>query len=183
MASSSSRWASPALVPAAEAAPVVVLKDGIAYANSRDVAAFFGKEHKNVLRDIDVLIATAPPSIGLSFELNMRPTKVGFGVRFDRTYDMTKDGFVVLAMGFNGAKALEFKARYIETFNALVEENRQLKATAPALPNFADPAATARAWADEYEGRKAAERKLIEVQPQLAVAARVEQHERRLCTA
>lgn len=36
--------------------PIVHVKDGAVYANSRDVAAFFGKEHKNVLRDVDILI-------------------------------------------------------------------------------------------------------------------------------
>lgn len=34
---------------------------------------------------------------------------------------------------------------------------------APALPNFADPASAARAWAEQYEGRVLAERKKAEI--------------------
>jgi len=36
-----------------------------------------------------------------------------------RTFDMTRDGFTLLAMGFTGAKALKFKIRYIKAFNAM----------------------------------------------------------------
>lgn len=168
-----------ALVSAAAAAPVVVLKNGIAYANSRDVAAFFGKDHRNVLRDIDQLLAEDPEAL-LNFEHGYYELQ-STGSQRHRCFDMDKDGFVNLVMGFTGAEARVFKRRYIDAFNALVEENRQLKeAAAPALPDFSNPAAAARAWADAYEGQKAAEQKLVEVQPQLAVAARVEQHERSL---
>lgn len=82
-------------------APIVTLKGNQAFANSKDVAAFFGKRHDNVLRDISDLIATAP-SIALSFEAIDVPVKVGFGTRMDPAFDMTKDGFTLLAMGFTG---------------------------------------------------------------------------------
>lgn len=39
--------------------------------------------------------------------------------RLLRCFDMTKDGFTLLAMGFTGAKALEFKLKYIAAFNSL----------------------------------------------------------------
>ena len=34
-------------------------------------------------------------------------------------YEITKDGFVLLVMGFTGERAIEFKIRYIEAFNAM----------------------------------------------------------------
>lgn len=32
---------------------------------------------------------------------------------------VTRDGFTLLAMGFTGAKAMQFKVAYIEAFNAM----------------------------------------------------------------
>ena len=82
-----------------------------------------------------------------SIELNFQPkeieVKAGFGTCTVRVYDMTRDGFTLLAMGFTGAKALQFKLAYIAAFN---EMEAKLKSSTPALPNFADPAAAAIAW-------------------------------------
>lgn len=73
------------------------------FANSRDVAAYFGKENKNVIRDIDDLINDAPEA-ALNFEpCSYQAVKGG---RSYRAFDMTRDGFTILAMGFNGKKAL-----------------------------------------------------------------------------
>lgn len=89
------------------------------FANSRDVAEFFGKEHKNVLRDIAILLCDAP-----ACALNFEPTSTTVdmprgGARTARAFDMTHDGFTLLAMGFTGKKALQFKLQYIEAFNRM----------------------------------------------------------------
>ncbi|GLK85476.1 hypothetical protein GCM10017653_35460 [Ancylobacter defluvii] len=100
------------------------------------MAAFFGKQHPHVLRDIKALISDAP-SIASSFGAIELPVKVGFGTRMDPAYEMTRDGFSLLAMGFTGKRALAFKLRYIEEFNRM---EGQLRAPAvPALPDFTDP--------------------------------------------
>jgi len=44
--------------------------------------------------------------------------------REQRTYNLTKDGFTLLAFGFNGKKAMQFKLGYIKAFN---EMEAQLK--------------------------------------------------------
>jgi Rha family phage regulatory protein len=99
--------------------PVVREKDGIAYATSHDVAAFFEKQHKHVLRDIDALRGHGPDLgheadqwFAANFELVTTPHATVAG-RQDRSFNMTRDGFAVLAMGFTGAKALTFKLAYI----------------------------------------------------------------------
>lgn len=69
---------------------------------------------------------------------------------------MTREGFTILAMGFTGAKAVEFKIKYIQAFNAMEAELRQ-RSSIPALPDFANPAKAARAWAEQFEGRHNAE--------------------------
>lgn len=77
-------------------------------ATSKVVAAYFGKRHDNVIRDIENLLALEP-AIALNFEAIELVIKVGFGTRKDRAFEMTRDGFTLLAMGFTGKKALQFK--------------------------------------------------------------------------
>ena len=106
--------------------PVVFLRDDTVFANRRDVAAFFGKRHDHVLRDIDRLIEQEPSLIGHPLP------RFGEGVytmpatrdQQHRMFDMTRDGFTLLAMGFTGTKALQWKLRYIEAFNTLETEFR-----------------------------------------------------------
>jgi len=117
--------------------PVVVAKGGEAFANSRDVASFFDKQHAHVLRDIDHLISSEP-SLGLSKFGETRRTDAQNGQTY-RTYEMTRDGFTLLAMGFTGAKALKWKLAYIDAFNAMEAELRRVATSAPAI-DLNDPA-------------------------------------------
>ena len=41
-------------------------------------------------------------------------------------YLLTRDGFTLLAMGYNSKRAIEWKIRYIEAFNALEEHALEL---------------------------------------------------------
>lgn len=68
------------------------------------MAAYFGKRHTHVLRDIDARIQQAP-TFASNFGLIALDTKVDFGIRKDRAFDMSSDGFTLLAMGFTGKKA------------------------------------------------------------------------------
>lgn len=119
---------------------------------SLKVAEVFGKEHKNTIQAIE-LLDCSEEFRKLNFQLssytvpgNRRPYPM---------YLMTRDGFTFLAMGFNGARAAEFKERYIAEFNRMEAELR--KTSVVAIPNFNNPAEAARAWADEYEKRQALE--------------------------
>lgn len=93
--------------------PIVHVEAGRVFATSRDVAAFFEKRHDNVLRDINALLST-DPACALNFEETSGdvPMPRG-GSRVERAYNMDRDGFTLLAMGFTGTKALQFKLRYI----------------------------------------------------------------------
>lgn len=114
-------------------------REGTVYASSRDVAAFFGKRHDHVLRDIRALMADAPvtaPNFGASSYTDSTGRTLP-------AVEMTRDGFTLLAMGFTGKTALAFKVRYIEEFNRM---EAQLKAPVqPILPDFTNPAIAARA--------------------------------------
>ncbi|WP_367714458.1 Rha family transcriptional regulator [Nitratireductor sp. GISD-1A_MAKvit] len=75
----------------------MTIKDGKVFANSRDVAEFFGKQHMHVLRDIDALIESAPEA---SSNFGLCPYQAVAGGRMYRAFDMTRDGLTLLAMGF-----------------------------------------------------------------------------------
>lgn len=152
--------------------PLVTVKDGKVFANSRDVAEHFSKQHKHVLDAVDALLIMEP-SIEPNFRPNEIEVKTGFGTRKVRAFDMTRDGFTLLAMGFTGAKALQFKLAYIAAFN---EMEAKLKSSTPALPNFADPAAAAIAWAEEYRAKEAAKREVEKLKPLAMVGSRAVAH-------
>ena len=77
------------------------------------VAEMFGKEHNKVCRDIE--------NLSCSTEFNA----ANFGVinytdvrgRSQKAYEMTKDGFSFLVMGYTGEKAAQFKETFINEFN------------------------------------------------------------------
>ena len=77
------------------------------------VAQVFGKEHKNVVRDIENLSCSENFN-RLNFE---RITYKDARNRAQTAYEMTKDGFSFLVMGYTGTKAGEFKERFINEFN------------------------------------------------------------------
>lgn len=72
-------------------------------ATSKDVADFFGKRHDHVVRDIDVLVGLGVPNFGETSYVHPQNRQTY------RQFEMTRDGFTLLAMGFTGKKALQFK--------------------------------------------------------------------------
>jgi len=79
------------------------------------VARKFGKEHKNVLRDIENLECS-----GEFRALNFEPSSYKSIQNKDVTmFIMTRDGFSRLVMGFTGAHAARFKEEFIEGFNRM----------------------------------------------------------------
>ncbi|EHP94881.1 Rha family transcriptional regulator [Methylorubrum extorquens] len=96
--------------------PIVNMIDGSVLADSRDVAAFFCKQHYAVLRDVRNLIAKEP-SLGLrNFVCFKNNDLTG---ETTSHYLMDRDGFTLLAMGFTGQKAIKWKLSYIEAFNSM----------------------------------------------------------------
>jgi Rha family phage regulatory protein len=87
------------------------MKGGKLIADSRDVAATFGKRHGDVIRAVRELIESAEELDQRNFaSINF----VDAGGRTYPAYEMDRDGFSLLAMGFTGEKALRWKLRYIK---------------------------------------------------------------------
>lgn len=87
--------------------------------NSRVVAEVFEKEHKNVLAAIDDIVAKKPELRGLNFQPTEETLHLGAAPRTIRFYEMDRDGFTLVAMGFTGAKALDWKLAFIDAFNRM----------------------------------------------------------------
>lgn len=99
--------------------------------NSKLVAEVFGKEHRNVVRDIKNLIEWG---VLKNEQTPMFEETTYINEQNKQSYPMfimNQDGFTLLAMGFNGKKAMEFKLKYIEAFNAM---KRQIEQSKPSVP-------------------------------------------------
>lgn len=95
---------------------LVVVHGNRATTTSLLVAEMFGKQHKNVLRAIENLIADLPESNGLNFE----PVEYTDAKGEKRSaYEISRDAFSLLAMGFTGKAALEWKLKFLEAFNLM----------------------------------------------------------------
>lgn len=104
-------------------APNIAVVDGKPTTLSTDVARHFGKQHYNVMRDINNLRAQLDADHALNFEEMVIEVEIGSGAtRKDAAYRLTRDGFTLLAMGFTGKKALAFKLAYIDAFNRMETE-------------------------------------------------------------
>lgn len=94
-------------------------KNGKILASSLDVAEKFGKNHKDVLESIRNLVAEN--SAAKFFYLSTYENR---GKEYPM-YLMDRDGFSLLAMGFTGKKAIEWKIKYIEAFNKMEEKLKE----------------------------------------------------------
>jgi len=116
----------PALLPSDA---VEIVGDRI-IASSLVVAKLFRKRHDHVLRDIDHLDCSPgfrAPNFGETFQNIPCPNNA---TRRERYFELTKDGFVFLVMGYRGAKAASLKEAYIRRFNEM--ESRLCQ---PSLPS------------------------------------------------
>lgn len=101
---------------------LVVLKDHQAVTDSLKVAESFDKKHKHVLETARNLAAENSATKKMFVE----STYVNRGKEYPMIY-MNRDGFTLLAMGFTGKKALDFKLKYIQAFNEMEKRIRQPK--------------------------------------------------------
>lgn len=99
--------------------------------NSKLVAEVFEKPHDNVLKAIRKILQGG---IVKNDETPMFEETTYVNEQNKQSYPMfvmNQDGFTLLAMGFNGKKAMEFKLKYIEAFNAM---KRQIDQSKPSVP-------------------------------------------------
>ena len=128
-------------------APVLSIVQNTVTALSTDVANYFDKLHKNVIRDVERLISeikNRPQVFDFSSKLNFEPLEINLPSNLgngsfikSKAYRMTRDGFTLLVMGWTGEKALQFKLAWLDAFNRMEEELRaqqQVPTLPPASP-------------------------------------------------
>ncbi|MGL6487968.1 Rha family transcriptional regulator [Aeromonas hydrophila] len=99
-------------------AEIISLHQGQPVTTSLKVAEVFGKQHKDVLRKIATLDCSKDFN-----ERNFALVTYQDGKGEARpAYEMTKDGFIFVVMGFTGAKAAATKEAYINAFNWMAEQ-------------------------------------------------------------
>lgn len=100
--------------------------------SSREIAVNFEKRHDHVLRDIENHMKSLEnadyPNLGRGLFIESEYTTDNSNGIYYKEYLMNRDGFTLLAMGFTGQKALEWKLKYIDAFNQMEETilNNQL---------------------------------------------------------
>jgi Rha family phage regulatory protein len=110
---------------------ILSTQNGEPVASSRQIAENFGKEHRNVMRDIENLMSEGV--------LKNEQTPMFYKTEYTHEqngqtypmYLMNRDGFSLLVMGFTGKAALEWKLKYIQAFNEM-----EKKLTTPQMPKL-----------------------------------------------
>lgn len=100
---------------------LVVMKNKQAVTSSLNIARNFEKRHDHILRDIENLKKDVP-NFG---EMFFKTTELDSYSRDRKVFLMNRDGFTLLAMGFTGKKAVDFKLKYIQAFNEMEERLKQ----------------------------------------------------------
>lgn len=100
--------------------------EGRPVTSSRIVAEYFGKQHHHVVRDIRTLISQKPD---LERNANFGECSETINLANGSTrqvpfFWMDRKGFSLLAMGFTGAKALDFKCAFYDQFERMEEALR-----------------------------------------------------------
>lgn len=127
----------------------LINEHGKIYADSRQVAEMIGKDHAMLMRSIrnyEEILATAKLQAPDFFIKSSYLDNQG---KLRPCYKLTRKGCDMVANKLTGAKGVLFTAEYVTRFE---EMEKQLQAQSQ-LPNFNDPVASARAWADAMEAK------------------------------
>ncbi|WP_434082809.1 Rha family transcriptional regulator [Enterobacter hormaechei] len=105
---------------------------------SQAIARYFGRDHDKVVNRIENLDCSAE-----FLTRNFRRVKFEHKGRSLNAYEVTKDGFTFLAMGFTGKKAAAFKENYIAQFNYManwmaerLEAKSEMRSMADAMKSY-----------------------------------------------
>ena len=124
--------------------------------SSREIAQLCDKEHRNVLRDIDLLNETYT-HMGLPKIEQGYYTHPSTGSQQHREFLLTKEQSIDLVTGYRADIRIRINRRWQE-----LESSQSL-----TLPNFTDPAAAAEAWAKEYREKQALAIELKAAEPKI----------------
>lgn len=97
---------------------LIFVENNQATTTSLKIAAYFEKDHSKILKDVKRLLESGEVN---EADFGLVDYKDAKGEKRPM-YNIKKDGFTLLTMGFTGARALKFKVDYIKAFNKMEEE-------------------------------------------------------------
>ena len=100
---------------------ILSVQNGEPVVSSRQIAENFEKRHDHVMRDIEDIMKGLPKNGDTHMFFKTEYTHEQNGQTYSM-YLMNRDGFTLLAMGFTGKAALEWKLKYIAAFNEMEKE-------------------------------------------------------------
>ncbi|WP_052012611.1 Rha family transcriptional regulator [Pectobacterium betavasculorum] len=115
-----------AVIPAFDFREMVMVADSKVITTSLKVAEYFSKRHADVIRKIKRIHKDCSPDFS---QRNFAPADYIDEQGKERPmYELTKDGWMMLVMGFTGKTATAIKESYISAFNWMAEQlqRRQL---------------------------------------------------------
>ncbi|WP_336352994.1 phage antirepressor KilAC domain-containing protein [Pseudomonas atacamensis] len=131
--------------------------------SSSEIAELTGKLHKNVIRDIrEMLDELQKDGSDLS---HVHETKDGRG--YTTLFELDKELTETLLTGYS----IPLRHKVIRRLNELQAQLEGPRVLA-TLRDFSNPAAAARAWAEQFELQQAANQALIEAAPKIAFVER-----------
>ncbi|EAH6708971.1 phage regulatory protein [Campylobacter jejuni] len=95
------------------------------FTNSLFVAEVFERRHDTILRAIKNL--PQDEFRDLNFQISSSVRKNGFFKKDTKIYNLTRDGFSLLVMGFTGQKAYKWKVEFIKAFNEMEKRLRNIE--------------------------------------------------------
>jgi Rha family phage regulatory protein len=129
-------------IPSCAVIPHVAIRENRVVTDSISVAEYFEKRHDDVLKKIRAVMTECDPAYRLrnfAETVYQRENPSGGQGISTPMYELTRDAFVLIVMGFTGKKALQWKIRYIEAFNEMEAELlRRSASPAPTYPPFSD---------------------------------------------
>ena len=102
---------------------LIIMHDRQAVTTSLKVAESFGKNHRDVLAAIRDLMSSAENYAVLK-KYFIDGSYTASNGKTNPMYYMNRDGFTLLAVGFTGKRALQFKIQYIQAFNSMETQIR-----------------------------------------------------------
>ncbi|MEC8823487.1 MAG: Rha family transcriptional regulator [Pseudomonadota bacterium] len=118
--------------------------------SSKEIAELTGKRHDHVMRDIEKMLdelELAAPKFGGTYVTEQN--------KILPCYNLPKRECDILVSGYS----LKYRAMIVDRWRELEQQAK------PSLPDFSDPVAAARAWADELEQKRAAMKQLEAAKP------------------
>ncbi|RIN44859.1 Rha family transcriptional regulator [Staphylococcus simulans] len=113
----------------------VVERNNEFYVDSREVAEMVGKEHKNLIRDIENYKSVILQSSNLSPDnFFVESTYLGANNRQTKHYLLTKKGCDMVANKMTGSKGVLFTAMYVDAFHKMDEHIKQSQLNVPQTP-------------------------------------------------